>query len=311
MPSATLALADRQAMAPATTNVRQANGLRRAASRRLATDRLTLCAMATLGILMLLAAAADVLAAHVFRVGLAEQDLLRAYGRPDLTRPALWLGADDLGRSQVVRLLYGGRVSLGVACGAALLNLALGVPVGLLAGYARGWVDDLVQWLVATLNGVPRLFLLVMISALFGPGPLALVLVLGLLAWPGIALFVRGQTLALREREFVVAARVLGASDLRIMARHLLPNVLSLVIVLTAIDVGGLILAESALSFLGLGIQPPIPSWGNLLTNASTTLQRAPWLVWGPGLAIFATVLCLYLVGDGLRDALDPRLRTD
>jgi peptide/nickel transport system permease protein len=123
-----------------------------------------------------------------------------------------------------------------------------------------------------------------------------------------VSLFVRGQALSLREREFVTAARVVGASHLRLIVRHVLPNVLPLVIVLSAIDIGTLILTESALSFLGLGIQPPTPSWGNMLTNAASDLAHGPWLVYGPGAAIFLTVLCLYLIGDGLRDALDPRL---
>src|SRR6202011_2079345 len=186
----------------------------------------------------------------------------------------------ELGRSQVVRLLYAARVSLGVATSAGLLNLAVGVPVGLVAGYVGGGVDDLLQGLVATVHAIPRLFLLLLVAVVFGPSPLVLVVVLGLLAWPQVALFVRGQTLVLSQREFVVAARMLGASNVRILIRHVLPNVLPLVVVLTAIDVGGLILAESSLSFLGLGIQPPTPSWGNLLTNAANSLTRGPWLVY-------------------------------
>ena len=137
---------------------------------------------------------------------------------------------------------------------------------------------------------------------------MTLVLILGGLLWPNASLFVRGQTLSLREREFVAAGRVAGASNARIIVRHLLPNVLPLVFVLTAIDVGTLILIESALSFLGLGISPPTPSSGNMLTRAAQDLSRGPWLVYAPGAAIFLTVLCLYLVGDGLRDALDPRI---
>jgi peptide/nickel transport system permease protein len=159
------------------------------------------------------------------------------------------------------------------------------------------------------LHSIPTLFLLLIISVLFTPGPTQLVLIVGLLFWQSITLFVRGQTLSLREREFVQAGRAIGASDWRIMFQHLLPNVLPLVFVLAAIDVGGIILYESALSFLGLGILPPTPSWGNMLTNAASNLSRGPWLVYGPGAAIFLTVLCLYLLGDGLRDALDPRLK--
>jgi peptide/nickel transport system permease protein len=146
------------------------------------------------------------------------------------------------------------------------------------------------------------------VAILFQPGPIALVIILGVLRWPNISLFVRGQTLSLREREFVTAGQVAGASNARLVFRHILPNVLPLVIVLTAIDVGTLILIESALSYLGLGISPPTPSWGNMLTRAAQDLSRGPWLVYSPGAAIFLTVLCLYLIGDGLRDALDPRI---
>ena len=134
-------------------------------------------------------------------------------------------------------------------------------------------------------------------------------MIIGLLFWTGITNFVRGQTFALREREFVTAARTVGATSSRIMMRHILPNVLPLIFVITAIDVGTIILAESALSYLGLGIIPPTPSWGNMLSNASAYFNRAPWLVFSPGALIFLTVLCLYLIGDGLRDALDPRLK--
>jgi peptide/nickel transport system permease protein len=150
--------------------------------------------------------------------------------------------------------------------------------------------------------------LLLLLAALFSPGPVVLVLVLGLLTWPGTAAFARGQALSLRAREYVVAARASGGRGWHIMFRHLLPNVLPLILVLSAIDVGTLILTESALSFLGLGIIPPTPSWGNMLSTAGTNLIRAPWLMIGPGGAIFLTVMSLYLAGDGLRDALDPRL---
>jgi peptide/nickel transport system permease protein len=252
--------------------------------------------------------AADLLAAHVFGVGPTTQNLRAAYARPDLSVPALWLGADELGRSQVVRLLYAARISLAVGAGAAALNLTVGVILGLAAGYYRGPADDALQWLAGTLRSVPTLFLLLLVAVLFEPGPVVLVLVLGLVSWPGTALFVRGQTLSLRERDFVGAARATGASDWRLMTRHVLPNLLPLVVTLAAIDVGAMILTESSLSFLGLGIMPPTPSWGNMLTNAVGALGRAPWLVWGPGTLIFVTVLSLYLLGDAIRDAIDPQL---
>ncbi len=275
---------------------------------RLRRDRVTLVAAVILLAMILLAAAADVLANVFFHYGFTRQDLLNSYQRPTLTEPAFWLGSDDLGRSQIVRLLYGARVSLSVGIGAAIINLTIGLVLGLTSGYLRGWFDDLVQFVISTLNSVPSIPLLLIVSVLFSPGPVSLVIILGALLWPNAALFVRGQTLSLREREFIAAGRVIGASDLRIIFGHLLPNVLPLMFVLTAIDVGTLILIESALSFLGLGIAPPTPSWGNMLTKAAQDLSRGPWLVYAPGAAIFLTVLCLYLLGDGLRDALDPRL---
>ena len=275
---------------------------------RLRRDRVTLAAAAILAVMILLAAGADVLSTYVFHYGFTRQDLLNNYQRPTLGDPAFWLGSDDLGRSQIVRLLYGARVSLSVGIGAAIINLTIGLVLGLMSGYLRGWFDDFVQFVISTLNSIPSIPLLLIVSVLFSPGPVALVLILGALLWPNATLFVRGQTLSLREREFIAAGRVMGASDARIIFRHLLPNVLPLMFVLTAIDVGSLILIESALSFLGLGISPPTPSWGNMLTRAAQDLSRGPWLVYAPGAAIFLTVLCLYLLGDGLRDALDPRL---
>ncbi len=271
-------------------------------------DKVTLIAAAILLLLIALAAAADALANNVFHYGFTKQDLLNGYQKPTPTDPAFWFGGDDIGRSQIVRLLYGARVSLAVGIGAAIINLTIGLTLGLAAGFLRGWFDDLVQFVISTLNSVPLVPLLLIVSILFQPSAVSLVVILGLVLWPNATLFVRGQTLALREREFVAAGRVSGAGNARIMFRHIMPNVLPLVFVLTAIDVGTLILLESALSFLGLGISPPTPSWGNMLTNAAQDLSRGPWLVYAPGAAIFLTVLCLYLVGDGLRDALDPRL---
>jgi ABC-type dipeptide/oligopeptide/nickel transport system permease subunit len=287
---------------------RRQAGLWSDAARRLRRDHLTIIAVGVLFLFVVLAACADLLADHVFNYSFTRQDLLNSYSRPELARPAFWLGTDNLGRSQVVRLLYGARISLAVGFGAAFINLTIGLALGLAAGYFKGWFDDLVQFVISTLNSIPSLFLLLIVAVLFSPSALTLVVILGLLSWPTVSLFVRGQTLSLGEREFVTASRVVGAGDVRLMVQHILPNVLPLVIVLSAIDVGTLILTESALSFLGLGIQPPTPSWGNMLTNAASDLARGPWLVYGPGAAIFLTVLCLYLVGDGLRDALDPRL---
>ena len=289
---------------------RPAAGLWSNAWYRLRRDKLTMAALAILFVLVLASIGAPLLAQFVFQFRFEQQNLLKAYGSPTLDPPAYLFGSDELGRSQVVRLLYGGQVSLFVGFVGALVNLTIGVTVGLTAGYLRGRVDDVITWFITTLNSIPLLFLLLIISAVFSPNALTLTLTIGLLFWTGISLYVRGQTFALREREFVVAARTIGATTSRIMFRHILPNVLPLIFVLAAIDVGGIILAESALSYLGLGITPPTPSWGNMLSNAATYFVRAWWLVLSPGAMIFLTVLCLYLIGDGLRDALDPRLKT-
>ena len=273
-------------------------------------DRLTIAALVVLVMLALVSALADVFAAQVFNYSFEKQDLLHTYAPPATEPLAYLLGTDELGRSAVVRLLYGGRVSLAVGFVAALVNLTIGVVLGLSAGYFRGVVDDLFTWFVTTLQSIPTLFLLLIIAAIWEPGPVTLTIIIGALFWTGISLYTRGQTFALREREFVIAARTIGARDRRIMFNHILPNILPLLFVLAAIDVGAIILAESALSFLGLGILPPKPTWGNMLTGAVGNLVRGPWLIYPPGAMIFLTVLCLYLIGDGLRDALDPRVRS-
>ena len=273
--------------------MRPAAGLWSNAWYRLRRDKLTMAAFVILFILVLASVSAPLLSQFVFQFRFEEQNLLGAYGKPTLDPLAYMLGSDELGRSQVVRLLYGGQVSLFVGFVGAFVNLTIGVVVGLTAGYLRGRIDDVITWFITTLNSIPLLFLLLIISAVFSPSPLTLTLTIGLLFWTGISLYVRGQTFALREREFVVAARTIGATTGRIMFRHILPNVLPLIFVLAAIDVGGIILAESALSYLGLGIMPPTPSWGNMLSNAASYFVRAWWLVVSPGAMIFLTVLCL------------------
>jgi peptide/nickel transport system permease protein len=297
-------------IAPAPVLARPSRSLWDNALWKLRHDKLTIAAFFVLIVLGALSAAAPLFSEHVFHFKFQQQDLLHTYEKPTLANPAYLLGSDEIGRSQVVRLLYGGQISLLVGFVAAFVNLTVGVSLGLSAGYFRGPLDDAITWVITTLNGIPQLYLLLIIAALWTPGPLTLIVIIGLLNWTGISLFVRGQTFALREREFVTAARTIGARDRRIMFRHILPNVLPLIFVLAAIDVGAIILLESALSFLGLGILPPTPTWGNLLTNAVSYFVRAWWLVVPPGAMIFLTVLCLYLIGDGLRDALDPRLKT-
>ena len=291
------------------TLVRPSRSLWSNALWKLRHDKLTIAAAILLVTLALLSAGADFFATQVFNYSFEKQDLLHTYEKPAFAPLAYLLGTDDLGRSAVVRLLYGGRISLAVGFLAALVNLTIGIVVGLSAGYFRGVIDDLVTWFVTTLQSIPTLFLLLIIAAIWEPGPVQLTIVIGSLFWVGICLYVRGQTFALREREYVVAAKTIGARDRRIMFNHILPNILPLIFVLAAIDVGAIILVESALSFLGLGILPPTPTWGNMLTGATGNLVRGPWLIYPPGIIIFLTVLCLYLIGDGLRDALDPRVK--
>ncbi len=218
------------------------------------------------------------------------------------------LGTDELGRDHLSRLLYGGRVSLGIAFAAAFLSLAIGVAVGAFAGFYGGPLDDAIIWLITTLNSIPGLFLLILITALLSPTPLTLVIIIAILGWTGTARLVRAETYSIREREYVIAARAIGASNLRLMFLHIVPNIFSLLIVDLAISIGGVVLAESSLSFIGFGIRAPIPSWGNMLSGGLDYMRRAPHLMMLPGLLITITVFCLFLIGDGLRDAFDPKI---
>jgi peptide/nickel transport system permease protein len=219
------------------------------------------------------------------------------------------LGTDDLGRDHLARLLYAGQISLSIAFAAAIISILIGVSIGIIAGFYGGLIDDVVNLTIATISSLPTLLILLILVALLNPGPEVLVLVLGFLGWFGICRLVRGETLSIRAREYIVSARAIGAPVSRIMFVHVLPNLLSVVIVALALDIGNLILVESALSFLGFGIKPPAASWGNMLSNAQTFFTKGVHLVIFPGLMISITVLCLYVIGDGLRDAFDPTLK--
>ncbi|MFC1960367.1 ABC transporter permease subunit, partial [Chloroflexota bacterium] len=210
------------------------------------------------------------------------------------------LGTDSSGRDHLTRLLFGGQVSLKIGFFAAMGSLTIGIVLGVFAGYMGGVVDDVTVWLITTLNSIPQLFLLLIISAMLAPNETSLILVLVFLGWTGATRIMRGETIALRDREFVIAARAVGASPVRIMALHISPNVISLLLIVMTRAIGGLILTESALSFLGFGVKPPTPTWGNMLTGGLDLLREAPHLVFAPGLAISITVLCLYIIGDGL-----------
>lgn len=223
--------------------------------------------------------------------------------------PAHLLGTDSYGRDVFSRLVWGARISMGIGLLSVGLAVSVGVILGAVAGYYGGFVDHAVMRLVDAIMSFPVLFLIVVLVGLAGPGVTNVVLVIGLLNWTGVARLVRADFLTLRERSFIEAARVAGAGDSFIILRHLLPNALGPVIVAATLGVGMAILAESALSYLGLGVQPPAASWGNMLYEGKAHFREAWWVATFPGLAIFITVLCFNLVGDGLRDALDPRLR--
>jgi peptide/nickel transport system permease protein len=219
------------------------------------------------------------------------------------------LGTDDLGRDVLLRMLYGARISLLVGFVAVGISTLLGILVGALAGYYGGWVDALVMRFVDIMLCFPTFFLILAVIAFLDPSIWNIMIVIGITSWMGVARLVRAEFLSLREREFVLAARAVGAGDLRLIFRHMLPNALSPVLVSATLGVAGAILTESALSFLGIGVQPPTPSWGNMLIAGKQTLGYAWWLSVFPGLAILVTVLGYNLLGEGIRDALDPRLK--
>ena len=274
--------------------------------KRLRRDRLAMAALMLLVAVVLATLVAPEIAQRVYGLDPYRQTLTRRYQPPSATNP---LGTDDLGRDVLARTLVAGRVSLSIGLAIAVVSLLIGVPVGLASGFYGGRFDDVSNAVIQTLSNVPTLFLLILLSATLRPGPIVLAVIIGVLGWMGTARLVRGESLSVRERDYVLAARALGASDRRVIFQHLLPNVFSLVTVIAGFDVAGGILAESGLSYLGLGVQPPTASWGSMLAASLENVTRAPWLVVFPGAAIFLTTLAIFLLADGLRDALDPRLK--
>ena len=220
-----------------------------------------------------------------------------------------WLGTDTLGRDVLSRIIYGAQVSLKVGFVAVGLATLIGLLIGALAGYYGHWVDNILMRLVDLMLCFPVFFLILAVIAVLGPSIWNIMVIIGLTSWMGVARLVRAEFLSLREREFIVAARALGASDSRLIWRHLLPNALTPVMVSATLMIAGAILTESALSFLGLGVQPPTPSWGNILTEGQANIEIAWWLSVFPGLAILVTVMSYNLLGEGIREAIDPRLK--
>ncbi|MEK9902030.1 MAG: ABC transporter permease [Rhodospirillaceae bacterium] len=285
--------------------------------RRFLRHRLAVASLLVLATLGVLAAAAP-LVERALGVDAFTADLYQRLQGPSLAHP---LGTDEIGRDHLVRLLYGGQVSLTVGLIAAFFSAVIGTVVGILAGYFGGRLDALLMRMTDSVIALPLLPLLIVLAAvdlkkLGLPAAIAdsedaslyrIVIIVSLVGWTTVARLVRAGTLAVRAREFVRAAEAIGTRPAVIMVRHILPNIVSPIIVATTLSIGAVILLESVLSFLGLGIQPPIPSWGNMLTNAQELATRAPALAIWPGAIIFVTVMAFNFLGDGLQDALDPR----
>lgn len=242
----------------------------------------------------------------------AKSDLDHRLAGPTWQHP---MGTDDLGRDLLTRILYGGRVSLTIGVMAMALAVTIGTAIGAVAGYYGGWLDNVLMRFTDLVLSFPALFVLILLTLVLRNSPvpflksggvLAIVLVIAALSWMTVARLVRGAFLSLREMTFVEAARGVGAGNLRLMLRHILPNSLSPIIVAATLRVASSIITESGLSFLGFGVQPPVPTWGNMLNAAQDQMTSAPWTAIYPGLMIFLTVIAINYIGDGLRDALDP-----
>ncbi len=237
-------------------------------------------------------------------------DTSRRFVAP-LARDGFLLGTDELGRDTLSRLLYGGRISLTVGLVAMFTTVITGATIGLLAGYLGGLIDTLLMRFVDTMLCFPQIFLLLVIAAFVPPSLISIALIIGLTSWMEVSRIVRAEILHLKEQDFVLAARALGASRWRIMFQELLPNIAAPLLVAATLRVASAVLAESYISYLGYGVQPPLASWGNMLTNAQGYFDTVPWLAILPGAMITLTVMGFNFLGDGLRDALDPRLRMD
>ena len=269
-------------------------------------NKVAVVALCVLTLVVIFVLSAGIISTHV--TGFTPQENhLRDKLKPPLTDGYI-LGSDGNGRDVLTRLAYGGRVSLRIAVLSAFGIFFLGGVIGLIAGYAGGMTDAIIMRVVDVGLSIPGLPLLILISSLFAPGPEGLAVVLAAISWPGIARLIRGEVLALRQRDYVGAAYSLGASPTRIVLRHILPNLVPLLVVYTSLSLPGLMLAETGLSFLGIGVQVPTPSWGNMLGDGQQFFRTNFNLVFIPGMMIYITSLSMYLVGSGLRDAFDPKL---
>lgn len=286
------------------TDRRFSDSLWRRAFRHLRGDRLTLVAIAVVVTMSLLAVLASPISSAILHVDPNHTDPAQRLLPPG--SPGHILGTDDLGRDYFSRLLFGGQISLAIGFSGAVITLAIGLSLGMVTGYYGGRLDDVMNWIITTLDSIPGIYLLILMSAVLHPGPATLVLLLALTGWTGGTRLIRGQTISLRHRDYILAAEAIGAPVWRIVFVHIFPNLLSITLIALASGIGGLIVAESTLSYLGLGVQAPVATWGNMLSNADRFFSNGPHLAIISGLVIFITVLCMFITGDGLRDAFDP-----
>jgi peptide/nickel transport system permease protein len=289
---------------------RQSVGFYTRAWRKVRGDPVTIVAACILGVIVIITVLAPFIAEHILH-RTPEEMVRQADGRfailqpPSATYP---LGTDDLGRDALTRLLYAGRVSLLIGFLVALISIIIGTLAGLAAGFYGGWIDDVLNAIIQFVFNIPSLLVLITLSVMFRPDVWMLSLIFAAFFWPGTARQVRGVAMAARNLDYVVAAQALGASNRWVMFRHILPNVANIIMVVAGFDVAAAILGESALSYIGFGVQAPQASWGNMLSGSMDLFHRAPWLVYPPGVMIFLTVLAVVLLADGLRDAFDPRV---
>jgi ABC-type dipeptide/oligopeptide/nickel transport system permease subunit len=253
--------------------------------------------------MIVVALAAPAISTFVTHQTATGQDLNSVLANPGAQH---WLGSDELGRDTLTRLAYGAQASLGVGVLTVAIVLAIGVPTGLAAGYLGGIADDVLMRIVDVVLSTPAIFLYILMSILFRPNPILLAFIIASLSWAPVSRLVRAEAISLRDREFMVATRAMGATNFRLVLRHLLPNSMPVIIVNASLRLGQVVLIEAALDFLGLGIQPPTASWGNMLSNAELYFSHSIWLVVLPGSLIFATVMAANLLGDALRDTFDP-----
>jgi peptide/nickel transport system permease protein len=270
--------------------------------RQLRRHRAAVGSLAVFGVLAIACLAAPLIAPYEFDA----IDLTSVREAPSF---AHWMGTDDLGRDLLTRVLYGGRVSILIGLLAAVLGTGLGALVGSVAGYYGGRLEGLLMRLTDVAYAIPTLPLLIVLASYTEAAIGSMALIIGLLSWMTTARVVRGEVLSIKEMTYVEAARAIGAGNTRIIGRHILPNVVGPIVVGATLAVGNAIILESSLSFLGLGVQPPIPTWGNMLMDAQATMATKPWLTVFPGLAILLVVLAVNFIGDGLQDALDPTAR--